>query len=144
MLQSLGFSLIEVQVSLLLVTISVAGVARLQLVSHQEIEHAHYVGQAYELLEEASRRISLNSNRSNDYLINELNGYPPYQCLPCSPEQMVKLDHSHLSQSLIESLPASSARISNCNQGLCMTVAWNEADVDACDESVTCVQRSIW
>ena len=144
MLQMSGLSLIEIQVSFLLVSISVVGIARLQLASQQEIEHAESLGYAYGLLEETSRRISLNSKSSGDYRISELNNYPPYQCLPCSPSQMIKLDHSDISELLLRHFDQGSAKIFSCNGGICMTIAWQGADINKCNESETCIERLIW
>lgn len=141
---SSGFSFLEIQVSLVLVSVSVVGIARLQIETQSDIDHAYYVGQAYELIEETSRRIYLNSEHGQRYLIDDLSRVSSFSCNPCSPEQLVSLDHAHLANTLISTFPGASARVFSCPEGICMAVAWFDADVNSCASTEFCIERPVW
>ncbi|MFC3152185.1 prepilin-type N-terminal cleavage/methylation domain-containing protein [Litoribrevibacter euphylliae] len=143
MLRKGGFTLIELMISLLLISITLLGSARLQLVAQQQIERAYYTGQALALIEEASRRVSLNYKQRSFYLVSDLSLVQEINCNPCSPSDLVQLDLTHLSQNLQMLFPSGKARIHRCNSNLCMSVAWLGESFERCDQVLTCIDRQI-
>lgn len=138
-----GFSLIELMVALLLISITLLGSARLQMVSQHQIERAHYTGQALALIEETSRRISLNYSQLNAYIVDDLSQVPEVNCNPCSPGELVQLDLFQLSSNLQLIFPLGNARIHRCEKTLCMSVAWNGERLEDCDQVTSCIDRPV-
>jgi Tfp pilus assembly protein PilV len=139
-----GFSLLELQVSFFLISIAVLGVARYQVFAQEQVAQGHYRGQALSLMETASRRIYLNASNYLSYQSSNIENLPPIVCDPCTPQKLVQLDLFLLSTSLKHSLPMATARILQCDQRLCMQVAWGDGALNRCAESKHCLERVIY
>jgi len=139
----LGLSLIELLVALVLISLSVLGAVRLQLASQEQLDYALHSGQAIELIEETSRRIHLNYQNYELYQVTNLALIEPFFCDLCSPEQLVQLDLTHLSENLSSSLPQSSASIFRCQDHLCMAVAWAGESLKKCQKTKYCIERAL-
>lgn len=143
MLRSRGFSLIELMVSLALISITLLGSAKLQVFSQQVFERAHYSGQALQLIDDTSNRIHLNFALRDSYLVSSVTNVSAINCNPCSPEALVQLDLYHLSIALKTLLPMSEASIQRCDQGICMRVIWSDDSLGSCFLSVNCIERPL-
>jgi type IV pilus assembly protein PilV len=141
MLRQGGFSLIELMVALLLLSITLLGTARLQLAAQHKLEQAFYSGQALALIEEASRRVSLNYAERDSYVVSELSNIGSFHCNPCSPRELAHLDLVHLSENLLHLLPQGQGRIFPCSAHLCMSVSWLQTSIEECEVRLTCIQR---
>ncbi|GLQ33677.1 prepilin-type N-terminal cleavage/methylation domain-containing protein [Litoribrevibacter albus] len=141
MLRKSGFSLIELLVALLLISITLLGTARLQMAAQQQLDRGFYTAQALALIEEASRRIYLNYDQRNAYQVNDLSNLSSVTCNPCSPQELVRLDLSHLSENLHTLFPSANASIRRCENTLCMSVAWFGAGTEHCDQEQDCIER---
>ena len=143
MLRCRGLSLIELLVTLVLISITILGTVRLQIASQAQLDYALYSGQALELIEETSRRIHLNYSNHLDYQVANLEHVKPFNCNPCTPKDLVKLDLTHLSENLFAVLPDPSASIFKCKDQICMVVAWAGESLKNCQNTKFCIERSL-
>ncbi|TKA93536.1 type IV pilus modification protein PilV [Halopseudomonas bauzanensis] len=130
-----GISLLEVLISLLILSLGALGFAGLQLKGLKTTEDANYRAQATLIAQDAVERLLSNPGEISAYLNG--NGYtavapgsaPPTTCMDsaCSSSEMAAWDKSHLVWTAANSLPAGQIMITDCafNGAQCVIVSWN-------------------
>lgn len=141
-----GISLIEVLISLLILSLGALGFAALQLKGLKTTEDANYRAHATLIAQDAIERILSNPTQRNAYL-TEANytktapgGAPPDDCVGtvCSASQMATWDISHLSWIVANSLPDGQISAAACpftGNAQCISVSWNGMAPTACTTS---------
>ncbi len=122
-----GFSLIEVLVAVLIVSVGVLGVAGLQLLSLQNNTSAMYrtqaIQSAYDIMDRA------RANRGEDYSI-AIDANPPNapNCMTqnCNPGQMRNFDLAAWREALANDLPDGTGSVVMNNSAMTVTVRWQD------------------
>ena len=122
-----GFSLIEVLVAVLIVSVGVLGVAGLQLLSLQNNTSAMYrtqaIQSAYDIMDRA------RANRGEDYSI-AIDANPPTapNCMTqnCNPGQMRNFDLDAWREALANDLPEGTGSVVMNGSAMTVTVRWQD------------------
>lgn len=130
-----GISLLEVLISLLILSLGALGFAGLQLKGLKTTEDANYRAQATLIAQDAVERILSNPGEISAYLNGSSytavapGSVPPTTCMTraCSSSEMAAWDKSHLVWTAANSLPAGQIMITDCafNAAQCVVVSWN-------------------
>lgn len=135
-----GISLIEVLISLLILSLGALGFAGLQLKGLQTTEDANYRAQATLIAQDAIERMLSNPEQisaytNNSYPTGTLGATPPSGCTTsaCSATAMVTQDKNQLAWIAANSLPGGRISATNCFGGAqCVMVSWNGAAPGSC------------
>lgn len=141
-----GISLIEVLISLLILSLGALGFAALQLKGLKTTEDANYRAHATLIAQDAIERVLSNPTQRNayltasDYARTAPGGAPPDGCMgsECSASEMAAWDISHLSWTVANSLPDGRISAANCpftGNAQCVAVSWNGMAPTACTTS---------
>jgi len=136
-----GFSLIEVLVAVLIVSVGVLGVAGLQLLSLQNNTSALFRTQAIQSVYDIMDRS--RANRGQDYTLDMDDDAPTApNCMTqnCSPVQMRSFDLAAWRESLAENLPEGNGAVDMDGGRMTVTVQWQDtrnSDVDPLEIAVT-------
>lgn len=131
-----GISLLEVLISLLILSIGALGFAALQLKGLDTTEDANYRAHATLIAQDAIERILSNPAQRNSYLTSwpTITGgnQPPNRakCITnvCSASEMATWDKEQLAWTAANSLPAGRVMAADCtfnNNVQCVTVSWD-------------------
>lgn len=151
-----GISLLEVLISLLILSLGALGFAGLQLKGLKTTEDANYRAQATLIAQDAIERILANPSAmesyltANSYSAGTAGSTPPSACTnaPCSAGAMATQDKAHISWTAANSLPGGRAMATECfGSTQCVVVSWNGMDPASCitnnaintDEDSTCL-----
>lgn len=136
-----GFSLIEVLVAVLIVSVGVLGVAGLQLLSLQNNTSAMFRTQAvqgaYDIIDRA------RANRGQDYSIamdDDAPNAPNCTTQDCTPAQMRAFDLAEWRTALEADLPDGTGSVESDDGVMTVTVRWQDSrnpDVDPLEVAVT-------
>ncbi|MCC5885419.1 MAG: type IV pilus modification protein PilV [Gammaproteobacteria bacterium] len=126
--QQSGFSLIEVLVAVLIVSVGVLGVAGLQLLSLQNNTSAMFrtqaIQSAYDIMDRA------RANRDIVYAIgmedNPPQNPPNCETTICSPQQMRNFDIAEWRADLADTLPNGTGAIAYTGGVMTVTVRWQD------------------
>lgn len=158
---SSGFSMIEVLVALLIISIGVLGYAGLQLRALVVTENAHYRTQAAAISQDIIERAAANPQQLQTYgsvgswqvalsgaLPNDWNSCVGAS-VNCSPAQMAASDIQQVRWMARQMLPEGQVQARACQNSLslCVTVSWLNTPLDQCNPlSENCVQMEavIW
>lgn len=137
--RSRGFSMVEVLVALLVLSIGLLGIAGLQLTSVRANQSAYLRGQAVMLAKQALDRVRANAGNVNAYAI-QLSA-----SAPTSPNTQPGRDLQTWLQDVTRALPSGDGAINvNATDEVTVTVTWdNNRDGDTTDaeESIRIVSR---
>lgn len=130
-----GISLLEVLISLLILSLGALGFAGLQLKGLKTTEDANYRAHATLIAQDAIERILSNPGEITSYLTNSYplttpGGAPPNTCMgsTCTAAAMATWDRAHLSWTVANALPGGQISAAACpfnNNAQCVTVSWN-------------------
>lgn len=131
-----GISLLEVLISLLILSLGALGFAGLQLKGLKTTEDANYRAHATLIAQDAIERILSNPGQITDYLTSNYPATapgtaPPSNCVGsiCSASTMAAWDIAHLSWTAANALPAGRIMAGTCpfngGNSQCVTVSWN-------------------
>ena len=151
-----GISLLEVLISLLILSLGALGFAGLQLKGLKTTEDANYRAQATLIAQDAIERILANPSAmesyltANSYSAGTAGSAPPSACTnaPCSAGAMATQDKAHISWTAANSLPGGRAMATQCfGSTQCVVVSWNGMDPASCitnnaintDDESTCL-----
>lgn len=136
-----GFTLIEVLVAVLIVSVGVLGVAGLQLLSLQNNTSALFrtqaIQSAYDIMDRA------RANRLEDYsLLMDDDAPAAANCMAasCDPEQMRDFDLAAWREALADNLPEGNGAVDMDGGRMTVTVQWQDTrspDVDPLEIAVT-------
>ena len=136
---SRGFSLIEILVSVLIVSVGVLGVAGLQLISLQNNTSAMFRTQAFQAGYEIIDR--LRANPAQDYAIPLADAAPATNdctAQDCTPAEMRDFDLNTWLGDLANNLPNGDGSVVIAGTQIAVTVQWqDDRDVAAAPLSVT-------
>lgn len=135
-----GISLIEVLISLLILSLGALGFAGLQLKGLQSTEDANYRAHATLIAQDAIERMLSNPQQipayvNNSYPTGSLGATPPRACSAsaCSATAMATQDKNQLGWIAANSLPGGRITATNCFSGAqCVIVSWNGAAPGSC------------
>ncbi|MCP5019053.1 MAG: type IV pilus modification protein PilV [Ketobacter sp.] len=145
-----GFSLIEVLVALLVFGVGVVGFAALQLKSVDRAEGTYSRSQAMsiaqDLIERAKANVTqpalavyLNPASWTQELVDPgscvVTNAAPTSANACSSESMAAYDVYQVRSSLSTLLVNGKINLSSCDSVYCVRVAWNETQLDSCDQA---------
>lgn len=136
-----GFTLIEVLVAILIVSVGILGVAGLQLVSLQNNTSALYRTQAIQSAYNIMDRV--RANRDQDYSIDmddDAPVAPNCLALSCSQAQMRDFDLADWRNALADDLPEGTGSVEMDAERMTVTVQWQDsrnADAAALEMAVT-------
>lgn len=128
-----GVSLLEVLISLLILSLGALGFAGLQLKGLQTTEDANYRAQATLIAQDAIERMLSNPGEMTSYLNGSSypatapGSAPPNGCTTsvCTASAMATQDKAHLSWSAGNSLPGGQIMATSCFSGAqCVIVSW--------------------
>lgn len=138
-----GISLLEVLISLLILSLGALGFAGLQLKGLKTTEDANYRAHATLIAQDAIERFMSNPEQISSYLTS--NNYtrtapgdaPPDNCMgsDCSPAEMASWDRAHLSWTVANALPEGQISAAACpfnGNAQCVIVSWNGMAPAAC------------
>ncbi|MDY6921508.1 MAG: type IV pilus modification protein PilV [Pseudomonadota bacterium] len=145
-----GISLIEVLVALLVFGVGVVGYAALQLQSVRQVEQTYSRSQAMSVAQDVAERIRANNTQaalaiyhnadswSQD--LNDPGGCVVTAAVPgigdvCTPEEMARSDIFEVRSGLVSLLENGKVQVAPCDEIRCITVAWDETELDNCDET---------
>ncbi len=156
-----GFTLFEVMIALVILSLGLLGMAGLMVVSVRTNNSAYLRTQASFLAQSMSDRMRANTGRINNYNGDyDSSTAIPYACpgLGCDPDDLVARDAATWSKQLIDALPNPTANIECVGttlgtpstsgaatyDGLCnMTITWTEATLDrTADASATAATQT--
>ncbi|SDS65388.1 type IV pilus assembly protein PilV [Halopseudomonas litoralis] len=132
-----GISLLEVLISLLILSLGALGFAGLQLKGLKTTEDANYRAHATLIAQDAIERILSNPEQitayitSNSYTATAPGTAPPGNCVgsTCSASAMATWDIAHLNWTVANALPAGRIMAGTCpfngGNAQCVTVSWN-------------------
>lgn len=128
-----GFTLIEVLVAVLIVSVGVLGVAGLQLLSLQNNTSALFrteaIQSAYDIMDRA------RANRFEDYSLamdDDAPAAPNCMAQNCSPVQMRRFDLAAWREALADNLPEGTGAVERDGGRMTVTVRWQDSrDPDA-------------
>lgn len=134
--QNSGFTLIEVLVTLLVLSIGLLGLAGMQINALKNSHGASLRNQATALSQEISERIRSNRSgaQSGAYDIAAValpTASPDCETAPCSSSEMAAYDLNDWKAALTNQLPAGDGAISRSGTLLTVRVFWNERRNDA-------------
>ena len=141
--QQSGISLLEVLISLLILSLGALGFAALQLNGLKTTEDANYRAHATLIAQDAIERFQSNPEQINVYL-NSGNytetapgTAPPATCVgsTCSASAMATWDIAHLNWTVANALPAGRIMAGACpfnSNAQCVTVSWNDMAPASC------------
>ncbi|HHH44346.1 MAG TPA: type IV pilus modification protein PilV [Gammaproteobacteria bacterium] len=130
---SAGFTLIEVMVAVLILSIGLLGIASLQATSLRNNNDASMQTRAAYIASDMAERMRANSGSATSYVGAPSSSPPPNDCVvtSCSPVDMVAYDMAEWNQ-LLSTLPKGQGVITDAGSGLfTITVRWDEARNDA-------------
>jgi len=128
-----GFTLIEVMVAVLVLSIGLLGIASLQATSLRNNNDSSMQTRAAYIASDMAERMRANSGSATAYPAATLASPAPGDCttVSCSPTQMVNNDVAEWNQ-LLASLPKGQGTVTDAGGGLfTITVRWDEARNDA-------------
>lgn len=144
-----GFSLVEVLVAALVFGVGIVGFAALQLKSVRQIEGTYSRSQAMSIAQDLIERAKANvAPAAREYYLTGNNWTGdvsnPGQCYhtasapsvtdACSPLQMAQADVYEVRNSLTNLLSNGKIDLATCDELLCVTVAWDQTEIDSCDQ----------
>jgi type IV pilus assembly protein PilV len=142
-----GFSLIEILVAVLIVSVGVLGVAGLQLVSLQNNTSAMFRTQAFQAAYEILDR--KRANPDQDYTIGlaadpDANG-PDCAANVCTPAQMSAYDRNEWLEELAANLPNGDGSVADNGAGgvITITVQWQDERRAGADPLTIVVETSL-
>lgn len=145
-----GFTIIEMLVSLVLLSLVSLGFITTYLQTKQALQQGFYRIRAIAIADDLIERINLVSKDAGAlalYLERDLldsDVEPGFGChnriYPCTPKQIAAADIEAITYYLGHSLPNGNLKVDGCNGSLCITLSWLETDLDSCKtESNNCV-----
>jgi type IV pilus assembly protein PilV len=147
-MQQRGFTLIEVLVSFVVLTVGLLGVAGLQMTGMRSVQGSVYRYEAARLSEELTDRMRANLSgvRDGGYISSDVGTETGGTCTSCTPVQWAKKDlvawYTELDEALQISASGSTAKAKiSCSDGACaedaivtITIEWGErADLEERD-----------
>lgn len=132
---SRGFTLLEVLIALLVLSVGLLGLAGLQTRGLAAVHNAYLRSQAVLLARDMGERIRANNNYlistasdlKNEYTIDYERSHSSSDCVsnPCSPENMARFDVDQWLLSLANTLPSGDGEIDKTGTVYSITVRWN-------------------
>jgi type IV pilus assembly protein PilV len=126
---TLGFSLLEILVSMLIVTFAMLGIAKLQLNAIRDVQSAHYATKAAMLASQMSEQISANKDALHSYQL-------PFKQTPtlsincekaaCSNNQLANFDLILWQNNIKKALPSGAGEIITSTSIANIIVRWDE------------------
>ena len=147
---SRGFTLLEVLIALLIFSLGMMGLAGLMVVSVKTNQSAYQRTQASFLAQSMADRMRANISKVNDYNGDyDASTAGPSSCSSCDPDDLLDRDRKVWSRQLIESLPPNTTANINCDgtvipassgagtyDGTCeFTITWTEANLKVEDSA---------
>jgi len=128
-----GFTLIEVLVATLVLSIGLLGLAALQANNLKNNQSAYFRSQATQLAYDIADRMRANVTASNSYLSTSTAVAAATQqadctevSTTCSPEKMAQNDLYELKSALATALPGGAATITSAGGVFTVTVNWDD------------------
>ncbi|MGZ4960105.1 MAG: type IV pilus modification protein PilV [Methylomonas sp.] len=137
-----GFTLIEVLVATVVLSIGLLGLAALQANNLKNNQSAYFRSQATQLAYDIADRMRANVTASNSYLSTTMAVTAATQqadcttvSTTCTPAKMAQNDLYELKSALATALPGGSATITNAGGVFTVTVNWDDNHDGAIDNS---------
>ncbi len=144
-----GISLIEVLVAALVFGVGIVGFAALQLKSVRQVEGTYSRSQAMSIAQDLIERTKANTAPTARAFYLKATSWSgslsnPGDCLhtdsapdindACTPEKMAQSDVYEVRSSLDDLISNGKINLANCDELLCVTVAWDQTDIASCDQ----------
>lgn len=128
-----GFTLIEVLVSTVVLSIGLLGLAGLQANNLKNNQSAYFRSQSTQLAYDIADRMRANVTASNNYLSSHMTVAAATQqadcttvSAACTPEKMAQNDLYEFKSALATALPGGTATITSAGNVFTVTVSWDD------------------
>lgn len=124
-----GFTLIEVLITLVIMSIGLLGLASMQMQSMQQSNDSYYRSQASILAFDITERIRANIGAINNYTVDDsstITSGPNCEEADCSPTSLAEYDLYKWQKSINPTLPSGKASIKANGLQYTITIMWDE------------------
>ncbi|OUS30399.1 type IV pilus modification protein PilV [Thalassotalea sp. 42_200_T64] len=124
-----GFSLLEVLISMLIITFGMFGVAKLQLNALRDVQNAHYASKAASFATQMAEQITANSTALENYQLaanQQVSASVNCSSTSCSSGNIAKYDLQLWQQKIANALPFGQAEIITTAHTANIIVRWDQ------------------